>query len=241
MLFKCVYRYIFPRCSSYKNPSPHVWLPASHPSDFSFCSVNMNPVPIPICPCTSALALAVPEQRETNWGYAPGSQLSAFPQANRVSVWQVTFCWHWARHPEMVRGREGMTGWEPSIFNACLILISIQGSSLGHRTCSSLWVGRVHSPISTNITSRTSGRGRRLKGLEFLVQFLKKGREWKTYKTQRHSLPLVHSHGNASLMITDGEVMALWAGATVDLQLLCSNPTCQQGSPTEPPVPMAKL
>lgn len=72
-------------------------------------------------------------------------------------------------------------GWELNTFNACLILISIPGSSLGHRGSTNLflilsWQG--HSPISGNMNQRDSRERKKAErtGVSGPI-FLKKRRE----------------------------------------------------------------
>ena len=40
----------------------------------------------------------------------------------------------------MAKDKEGTSGWELKTFNACLILISIQGFSVGHRGSADLFL-----------------------------------------------------------------------------------------------------
>lgn len=80
-------------------------------------------------------------------------------------------------------------------------------------TCSSFWVGKAWSPISSNMHQWDSRERKKAERTRVSGPFLKKRREWETHKTQQHSFPWAHSHGNASLLIKDREVMALEQGS----------------------------
>ena len=81
------------------------------------------------------------------------------------------------------------------------------------------------APLAVICTSGDPGRGRRLKGLEFLAQFLKKRRERETHKTQKHSFPL--GSFTWKCKSTDGGPGLDGAGAGVR----------RSGGPQDPPAP----
>lgn len=157
-----------------------------------------------------------------------------FPKLHRVSAWQVTFCWHWTRDPEMARDRAGTTWLRIEYFqctfdshfhSGLLIRPQMQRGPVLH-----FELAGPKALLVVIRTSRTPGRGKSWKDWVFWSNFLKKRKEWKTHKTQKHSLPLAHSHGNASLMILDSEVKALGAGVTVTSSSSAPAP-CASGTP----------
>lgn len=60
---------------------------------------HVNPVPISTCPHISHISnpvLAAAKQRKNEFRVCFWVPFKCLPQAMRVSVWQVTLCWHWA-------------------------------------------------------------------------------------------------------------------------------------------------
>lgn len=83
--------------SDFLLPAPRLFFLPSH----------VGPVPpFPLAP-TAAPALAAAEQRENKLRVLLGPLGVPLPKLPGVSVWQVTFCWHWAPGSGRVRLGEG--------------------------------------------------------------------------------------------------------------------------------------